>query len=58
MTAPFGDEAKAALIEATPMKRIGQPDEIAEMVLFLLSDRSSFTTGQTMVASGGRVTLP
>ena len=58
MTAPFGDEAKAALIEATPMKRIGQPDEIAEMALFLLSDRSSFTTGQTLVASGGRVTVP
>ena len=58
MTAPFGDRTHAALIEATPMKRIGQPDEIAEMVLFLLSDRSSFTTGQTLVASGGRVTLP
>ena len=58
MTAPFGDRTHAALIEATPMKRIGQPDEIAEMVLFLLSDRSSFTTGQTFVASGGRVTLP
>ncbi len=58
MTAPVGDEAKAALVDATPMKRIGQPEEIAEMVLFLLSDRSSFTTGQTFVASGGRVTVP
>ena len=46
------------LIEATPMKRIGKADEIAELVLFLLSERSSFMTGQTLVASGGRVTLP
>lgn len=46
------------LIEATPMKRIGQAAEIAELVLFLLSERSSFMTGQTLVASGGRVTLP
>jgi NAD(P)-dependent dehydrogenase (short-subunit alcohol dehydrogenase family) len=46
------------LIQATPMKRIGQATEIAELVLFLLSERSSFMTGQTLVASGGRVTLP
>ncbi|MDA1050484.1 MAG: SDR family NAD(P)-dependent oxidoreductase [Planctomycetota bacterium] len=46
------------LIAATPMKRIGQAAEIAELVLFLLSERSSFMTGQTLVASGGRVTLP
>ena len=46
------------LITDTPMGRIGQPNEIAELVLFLLSDRSSFMTGQTLVASGGRVTLP
>jgi 3-oxoacyl-[acyl-carrier protein] reductase len=47
-----------ALIDATPIPRIGSVDEIAELVLFLLSDRSSFITGQTIVASGGRVTLP
>lgn len=46
------------LIAATPMKRIGTASEIAELVLFLLSERSSFMTGQTLVASGGRVTLP
>ncbi len=47
-----------AIIEATPIQRYGRPEEIAEMTVFLLSDRSSYTTGQTLVASGGRVTLP
>lgn len=46
------------LVAATPLRRIGQPDDIAEVVLFLLSERSRFMTGQTVVASGGRVLLP
>lgn len=46
------------IIDATPMKRIGTPDEVAALVLFLLSEESSFTTGQTIVTSGGRVMLP
>jgi NAD(P)-dependent dehydrogenase (short-subunit alcohol dehydrogenase family) len=46
------------LIDATPIPRIGSVDDIAELVFFLLSDKSSFITGQTIVASGGRVTLP
>jgi len=53
MTAGVSDEAREKLINATPLKRIGQVKEIAEMVHFLLSDRSSFTTGQTHVCSGG-----
>ncbi|MAV38326.1 MAG: beta-ketoacyl-ACP reductase [Planctomycetaceae bacterium] len=46
------------IIAATPIPRIGDPAEVAEMVVFLLSDRASFTTGQTIVTSGGRVLLP
>jgi len=46
------------LIGATPLGRIGTPEEIAAMVFFLLSDESSFTTGQTLIASGGRVMRP
>ncbi len=49
---------RQAAIDSTPLQRMGTPEEIAEMVLFQLSERSSFTTGQTMVASGGRVMLP
>jgi len=46
------------IVEQTPMRRIGQVEEIAELVHFLLSDASSFMMGQTLVASGGRVMLP
>ncbi len=43
------------LISVTPMKRIGEPDEIARVVRFLLSDDSSFMTAQTVSVCGGRV---
>ena len=46
------------LIAETPMSRIGQPQDIADVVTFLLSDRSAFMTGQTLVVDGGRVMLP
>lgn len=46
------------LIGDTPMGRIGQPDDIAKVVSYLLSEESSFLTGQTLVASGGRVLVP
>ncbi len=42
----------------TPLGRIGQPDEIASVIRFLLSEESSFMTGHTLAASGGRVMLP
>lgn len=54
----LSDEAHKSIIAQTPMGRIGQPDEIASVIRFLLSDESSFMTGQTVVASGGRVMLP
>ncbi len=46
------------IIEQTPMKRIGQPEEIADVVHFLLSEASRFMLGQTLVPCGGRVMLP
>jgi 3-oxoacyl-[acyl-carrier protein] reductase len=58
MVAGMDPARRQAMIEATPMQRLGEPEEIAEMALFLLSERSSYTTGQTLIAAGGRVTIP
>jgi 3-oxoacyl-[acyl-carrier protein] reductase len=46
------------LIDVTPLKRIGTPEDVAALVYFLLSDESAFTTGQTIVTDGGRVMRP
>lgn len=50
-----GDEvkARAAFIARQPMGRLGLPDEIAELALYLASDESSFTTGQAHIIDGG-----
>lgn len=58
MGVSMGTAAIQQVSDDAYLKRIGRPEEIAETVLFLLSERSSFTTGQTYVADGGRVTLP
>lgn len=47
-------EAIERLIAATPLGRMAEPEEIASVVRFLLSEESSFVTGQTIVACGGR----
>jgi len=46
------------IIQSTPIPRMGKASEVASMVSFLLSEESSFTTGQTVVISGGRCMLP
>jgi 3-oxoacyl-[acyl-carrier protein] reductase len=58
MARTLPDAAAQRLIADTPMGRIGQPEEIAALIRFLLSEESSFMTGETLAASGGRVTLP
>lgn len=45
--------ALQATRERVPLERLGSPDEIAKVVLFLLSDMASYITGQTIVADGG-----
>jgi NAD(P)-dependent dehydrogenase (short-subunit alcohol dehydrogenase family) len=45
------------VVAATPLGRIGQPEEIASAARFLLSEESSFMTGQTIVVCGGRVMM-
>ena len=49
----LGDEGRKLLEDHHPIGRIGHPDEIARVVLFLASDDSSFMTGSIVVADGG-----
>ena len=51
------DEARARIMSRTPMKRLGTPDEIADVTAFLLSSASSYMTGEIVYVDGGRLTL-
>ena len=53
MNAHLDAEARAALIEETPLCRIGTPEDILAAVRFLLSDGASFITGQCLGVDGG-----
>jgi 3-oxoacyl-[acyl-carrier protein] reductase len=48
------DELAARSAEITPMRRVGQPADIAGTIAFLVNDESSFITGQTIYVDGGR----
>jgi 3-oxoacyl-[acyl-carrier protein] reductase len=54
----LSEESMKRIVGDTPLGRIGQAPEIASVIRFLLSEESSFMTGETLSASGGRVTLP
>ena len=48
-----GDRVIGAMAGAVPMKRVGQPEEIAPAVVYFASEAAGFTTGQTLSVSGG-----
>ncbi len=55
MTDVLSAEIKEKVLQQVPLGRLGQPDEIAQAVLFLAGPHSSYITGQTIVVDGGMV---
>lgn len=53
MTAVLPEKVKEAVLAQVPLGRMGQPEDIAEAVAFLASDRASYITGQTIQVDGG-----
>ncbi len=51
------EEARARIMSRTPMRRLGEPAEVADVVAFLLSGASSYMTGQIVYVDGGRLAL-
>lgn len=53
MTAAMTGEAKKKLEEKIPLKRIGRPEDVANMAVFLASEKSDYITGQVFAVDGG-----
>ncbi|MBU6436653.1 MAG: SDR family oxidoreductase [Betaproteobacteria bacterium] len=51
------DEARRKIMSRTPMKRLGEPAEVADAVAYLASDASSYITGDILTIDGGRMAL-
>ncbi len=51
------EAAKARILSRTPLGRLGEPDEVARIAVFLASDDASYLTGTTLYPDGGRLAL-
>jgi NAD(P)-dependent dehydrogenase (short-subunit alcohol dehydrogenase family) len=51
------DERKATFAAGVPLKRLGRPEEIAEAILFVASDKASFVSGASIPVNGGKSAL-
>jgi 3-oxoacyl-[acyl-carrier protein] reductase len=50
----MGSDFEKTMVASTPLGRIGQPDDIARIAVFLASDDSAWLTGERLTASGGK----
>ena len=55
MTDVLSDNVKENILSQIPLKRMGTPQEIANLVEFLVSDKNSYITGQVINIDGGMV---
>jgi 3-oxoacyl-[acyl-carrier protein] reductase len=53
MTEELSDEAKKALLNNIPLEKLGEPEDVANAVVFLASESSSYITGQVISVDGG-----
>ncbi|MDQ3895240.1 MAG: beta-ketoacyl-ACP reductase [Actinomycetota bacterium] len=53
LTVVLPEEARAGMLAATPLGRLGEPEDVARAVRFLCSDEASFITGEVLVVDGG-----
>lgn len=53
MTDDLDEDVKYRMLEGVPMKRLGQPEEVASLVGFLASNKASYITGETIHVNGG-----
>ena len=58
MLSEISSERLEHMRSTTPLGRVGEPEEMADVIAFLLSEEASYMTGSTIIASGGRILIP